>query len=53
MKELLDNLKHEIYPESTEYLTGTTDSNQRHLSMETLQKFRVGLGSERFYDEEI
>lgn len=51
MKELMDNLKHDIYPEAAEYLTGTESKQQRHLNEETLRKFRVGVGSERFYDE--
>lgn len=51
MKQLMDNLKHNIYESATEYLVGTEKKEQRHLTLETLQKFRVGVGEERFYDD--
>lgn len=47
MDNIIQNLKHGIYPEATQYLT-----EQRGLSLETLKKFRVGVGSERFRDDE-
>ena len=53
MKSHIDNLNLDIYPESMEYLTGSDLSEgQRCISKETLQKFRVGLGEEKFFDYE-
>jgi len=52
MRQLIDNLKHAIYESANEYLTGTETAEQRHISMETLMKFRVGVGEEKFYDED-
>lgn len=52
MSKHIDNLKHDIHPEATAYLTGTEDPTEhRYLTMETLKKFRVGVGSENFFDE--
>jgi hypothetical protein len=52
MKQLIDNMKLDIYPKVTEYLVGTSSPKQRHLSEATLKKFRVGVGEEKFYDAE-
>ena len=43
----IQNLNHNIYPESIIYLT-----EERGLSLETLKKFRIGIGSERFRCDE-
>lgn len=52
MMNHIDNLENEIYPETIKYLTDLNDPKARQLSLETLQKFKVGIGQERFYDEE-
>lgn len=51
MKQHIDSLDPSIYKSSVEYLTGTKD-DQRYLKMETLKLFKVGLGQEKFFDEE-
>ena len=51
MKTLQDNLSHNIYPEVTEYLTGTESADQRFITEVTLHKFGVGVGEEKFFDE--
>lgn len=52
MKTHIDHLKHGLYPEALEYLTDTTSSDSRHIRLETLEKFKIGLGQEKFLDEE-
>jgi hypothetical protein len=52
MKTNIHNLLHEIYPKVNEYLTGRDDPAQRALSLETLAKFKVGSGTEKFYDQD-
>lgn len=50
MNQLMENLKHNIYPEA-EYLTGRDlEKGERFLTIETLNRFRVGVGEEKFYD---
>lgn len=52
MKVLIDNLRNDIYPEIVQYLTGENDQKEeRFIKLETLQKFRVGVGEEKFYSE--
>jgi hypothetical protein len=52
MMNLMDNLRHNIFPEITQYLTGSDlTKGERFLKLETLLKFRVGVGEETFYDE--
>jgi hypothetical protein len=41
----------EIYPEIIEYLTGTENEDQRWLKKDTLQAFRVGIGKEKFRND--
>lgn len=43
----MQNLHHNIYPEATSYLT-----EERGLTIETLKRFKVGVGSDRFRCEE-
>ena len=52
MKAHVDNLQHDLYPEITQYLTGIVDPKDRFLDIETLKKFKVGVGEEKFYDED-
>ena len=52
MKTNIHNLLHEIYPKVNEYLTGRDDPAHRALSLETLTKFKVGSGTEKFYDQD-
>ena len=47
---LLQSFIKEIYPKINEYLTGTAPT-QRGLSREVLSKYKVGVGRERFTDE--
>ena len=35
-----------------QYLTGIVDPKDRFLDIETLKKFKVGVGEEKFYDED-
>lgn len=44
MLKQYDNVVHNIYPKSLAYLTDTKDKTSRHLKLETLLKFKVGLG---------
>jgi len=46
-KNLKDNLDRGIYEEALAYLTGSGE-DQRGLSLKTLDKFNVGLGTEKF-----
>ena len=49
---LIDNLRNDIYPEIKQYLIGENDPNEeRFIKLETLNKFRVGVGEEKFYSE--
>lgn len=48
---LRDNLQNGIYEEALEYLTGEGE-DQRGLSLATLKKYNVGLGSEKFTNED-
>ena len=50
-KKLIDNLEKGIYEDALAYLTGNGE-HERGLSLLTLQKFNVGLGSERFTNED-
>ena len=51
MNEYIDNLSLKIFPDANTYLIGTnSEEGQRFLKEETLSKFRVGVGQERFYD---
>ena len=51
MKTYHDNLyDDETHCDILHYLTGT-DEGCRHLSLETLQKFKVGIGKFNFYDD--
>ena len=50
-KKLIDNLEKGIYEDALRYLTGNGE-HERGLSLETLKKFKVGLGSERFTNED-
>ena len=50
-KKLHENLRMGIYEDAIAYLTGE-ESDQRGLSIETLQKYNVGLGTEKFTDSE-
>jgi len=50
-KKLIDNLEQGIYEDALKYLTGDGE-DQRGLSLETLKRFNVGLGSEKFNDDE-
>lgn len=52
MKKRLDNLHHNLFPETLKYLTDTSSASSRHLNEETLRLFKVGLGQESFYDQE-
>lgn len=47
MDKNCQNLKHDIYPTATQYLT-----EERGLTLDTLKTFRVGVGSERFRDDD-
>jgi hypothetical protein len=47
MKQLADNLSNDIYPEVNKYLV-----EERFLSLQTLKKFNVGIGSEKFYNQD-
>lgn len=51
MKEHIDSLNKGIYPTAIEYLTDKTKPDSRHLKLETLQKFKVGVGKENFLNE--
>ena len=52
MKQHMDNVKHNIYPQVNKYLTGNTDVNEhRFLKTETLTKFRVGVSEDKFFDD--
>ena len=51
MKTHIDNLEHGLYPNSEKYLTDNT-KDARFLNLETLKKFKVGLGQENFFNEE-
>jgi hypothetical protein len=44
--KLTHNLEHNIYPKANNYL------QERGLKPETLRKFKVGVGSERFRDDQ-
>ena len=45
-------MKRDIYPEIMDYLTGTTyRETQRHLKKETLEKFQLGVGQEKFRND--
>lgn len=49
---LIDNLRNDIYPDIKQYLIGENDPNEeRFIKLETLNKFRVGVGEEKFYSE--
>ena len=50
-KKLKDNLDKNVYPDALEYLTGSGE-DQRGLSVETLKKYNVGLGTEKFTNDE-
>lgn len=50
-KKLIDNLENGIYEDALIYLTGDGE-DQRGLKPKTLKNFNVGLGSEKFNDEE-
>ena len=50
-KQLMDNLEKGIYEDALRYLTGSGEG-ERGLSLQTLKKFNVGLGSERFTNED-
>lgn len=50
-KALFDNLDKGIYEDALKYLTGPGE-DQRGLSLETLKKYKVGLGSEKFTDQD-
>ena len=50
MHKLINNLEHNIYPDSIKYLTDPSVPGSRHLKLETLKKFKVGLGQEKFCD---
>ena len=50
-KKLNENLKMGIYEDAIAYLTGE-ETDQRGLSIETLKKYNVGLGTEKFTDSE-
>ena len=50
-KRLIDNLSMGIYPDAQDYLTGDGE-DQRGLSLATLKKYNVGLGSENFTNDE-
>ena len=52
MSNHIENLKHNIYPEALKYLTDKTDEKTRHIDKETLETFKVGLGKEKFFDDE-
>ena len=41
-----------VFAEAALYLVGKDSTNQRHLEMSTLKKFKVGLGEEAFKDED-
>jgi twinkle protein len=43
-------LKNKEYPKIIQYLTGKGEG-ERHLTMETLEKYKVGIGYENFKDE--
>lgn len=45
------NLDKEIYPEIVEYLTGRESDEQRWLNKETLDYYKVGIGKERFRND--
>ena len=46
-KKLVDNMRHGIYPSALEYLT-----KERGLTQEVLEKYRVGLGTEKFTNDD-
>lgn len=48
--KLVSNFDNEIYPDINAFLTGSSPS-QRGLSSAVLQKYKVGVGRERFTDE--
>ena len=50
-KRLVDNLDKGIYADALGYLTGQGE-DQRCLKMETLSQFNVGLGKEKFTDDD-
>lgn len=50
-KRLVDNLDQGIYADALGYLTGQGE-DQRGLKMKTLRQFKVGLGKEKFTDDE-
>ena len=52
MKEHIDNLTHKTFPKIHEYLSGTQNKTDRFINEDTLKKFRVGAGTEKFFDEE-
>ena len=47
---LKDNLEKGLYDDALEYLTGDGEE-QRGLSISTLSKYNVGLGTEKFTDD--
>jgi twinkle protein len=49
-KKLIDNLSNEIYVEGLQYLTGSGEG-ERQLKKEILEKYNVGLGTEKFMAE--
>lgn len=49
--KLKDNLEKGIYEEALAYLTGSGE-DQRGLSLKTLSKYNVGLGTEKFTNED-
>ena len=50
-KKLKENLELGIYEDTITYLTGQ-DSDQRGLTIATLSKYNVGLGTEKFTDSD-
>ena len=53
MKSHIDSLSHELFPKVNDYLSGTKTSDQRFITSDTLKKFKVGVGTEKFFDEEL
>lgn len=50
MKDHLENLNKEIYPEINNYLTYWSE-DARALTMDTLRQFKVGVGGEKFAND--